>query len=103
MLKIRIDKATERKLLRNIKRFKKGQIPYTASLAINELGIKAGQDIGKAAGNKEKPGGNPDPAERQARYLYFQIKGWTDTRNKAIPARGYPLNQYGNLPRRATK
>jgi len=129
MLKIRIDKATEKKLLRNIQRFQKEQVPFAVSLAINELGDKAGQDIGKGASvyldrptpftkmayvypsgkfkgkraTKRNPVAILTPAERQARYLHFQIKGGTDTRNKAIPAAGYPLNQYGNLARRATK
>ena len=29
--------------------------------------------------------------------------GGTSNRRKAIPARGYPTNQYGNLPRSETK
>ena len=129
MIKIRIDKASEKKLLRNIQKFHKTQIPYAASLAVNELGNKAGQDIGRAASvyldrptpftkaayvypsgkfkgrraTKRSPVAILTPAERQARDLYYQIRGGTDTRNKAIPASGYPLNQYGNLARRATK
>ena len=129
MLKIEIDKEAERKILRNIERFQRDQIPYAVSVAINDLGDKAAQSIGQTASvyldrptpftrlayvypsgrfrgkrsTKRNLVATLTPADRQAQYLYYQIKGGTDTRNKAIPAASYPLDQYGNLPRRATR
>ena len=39
----------------------------------------------------------------QAAYLWWQVMGGVNTKPKVVPARNYPLNSYGNLPRNATK
>lgn len=120
--------ADLKQLKSRLTRLQKEQLPFAASMAINQVAADVATEITRQMprildrptpftlkayqmrpgtfrgyrANKRNLSALINPAEIQKQYLRFQIEGGTRTPNQSkifVPSNKAPKNQYGNVPR----